>query len=367
MNKSNDKLNIVYIGRFNPSENLSGPEKVAKRILTEHSIQNKTYFIQYFFDGRKYSIWKKLFGLDEMNIRENAVLYTAGILKIYRLLGEIKPDIIHIIAFERFPIIALLYKMINNVKIIYNEHGVIAYENSEIKKLSFWRRFKDKFCEKRFLDKSDKIIFVSETTIDIAEKYYKLDESKCVILANGVDKIFRTKNIKNFNSAVKAVLICNNELHKSGLDFLISYLKGNQPEIEINIISPLNPDIRGNVNTVKPMPADKLSEFYRDKHIFLSLNSYDTFSIAAAEAMAAGLVPIMTHETGISRYIENGFNGFTIPYGNTALLDTAVNGYKMLPPEAKKNLSQNAANIYESLNWKNIYGTYFNIYMGMLK
>ena len=371
MKQEKDNLNIIYIGRYNESENLSGPEKAAKRIFTEHSKTHKTNFIQYFFDGRKYSLWQKLFGKDKNQISGNAVIYTLGLFKVLSVLRKIRPNIIHIITFERFAAVLLLYKLFNRTKIIYNAHGIIAYEDYELKNVPFFHKLKDKICERLYINKSDKIIFMSENSIDIAEKYFKVKESKSIILANGIDDVFNIKPIGKINAPLKAVLIYRNELCRSGVNFLNKALKSIEKDfeqLELFVISNENIDIENkNVHFIKPMDTVQLVDFYRDKDVFLSLNRYDTFSISTAEAMASGLIPIVTKQTGISRYIEDGYNGFTVDYDDTKGLCEIINKVIKLNSEERKTISQSAAVIYESLSWNSVYETYYNIYSQMAK
>ncbi|MBK6915083.1 MAG: hypothetical protein IPH11_15985 [Ignavibacteriales bacterium] len=51
-------MKILFLGRYEQSEILNGPEKVAKRIFTGLQDKTESVFIEYFFDGSKYSIWK---------------------------------------------------------------------------------------------------------------------------------------------------------------------------------------------------------------------------------------------------------------------------------------------------------------------
>lgn len=371
MKTGKDKLNIVYAGRFNDSEILSGPEKTAKRVFTEHSIENKAYFIQYFFDGNKYSLWKKLFGKETKYINNTSIIYTLGLFRIFGVLNEIKPDIIHIITFERFAAVIIFYMMFHKIKIVYNEHGVVAYGNYKIKKTPLILRLKDKFCEKMFLSKPDKIIFLSESSIDIAEKYFMVDESKSVILPNGIDSVFFAKSAHNENNQVlRAVLLFKNELHKSGLDFLKKFIDGFKCKLEIYILTNSTADVISNENLnisfIKLMTADELAEFYKDKDIFLSLNEYDTFSISTAEAMASRLIPVITNQTGISRYIENGYNGFTVDYGNLDELSDSITKILQLSHAERDKIAQNAKNIYDSLSWNRVYEMYYNLYSGIV-
>lgn len=352
------ELKVIFLGRYNFTEKLSGPEKVSKRIFAKHTKYYRASFIQYFFDGNKFSLWQKLFSKMLEHDGENEI-YTAGIFKIYGLLKQLKPDIIHITMFERFALIAVIYKMFNDVKIVYNLHGVIAYENTELKRTGSFYRLKDRFCEKRFLEKANSIIFVSQQALDIADKYYNVDKPKVSILPNGVDEIFDDKSSKDFNQKLKAVFIYQNELYNSGLNMLKKYTEHHKG-LELYIIT--DKEINIDAVLIKPMPANELAEFYKDKHMLLSLNKYDTFSIASAEAMASGLVPIVTANTGISRFINQGVNGYVIEYGNVESLSKTIEDYNALTIEEKIKISDNVSEIYNQLNWTNVYMLYKDIY-----
>ena len=109
------------------------------------------------------------------------------------------------------------------------------------------------------------------------------------------------------------------------------------------------------------MNSKELSEFYKDKDVFFSLNDYDTFSIASVEAMSAGLIPIVTEETGMSRFIITGENGYIIKYGDTDSLLKII-GVLLKNPELKQKLSIECSKIYSILSWNEIYEGYKNIY-----
>lgn len=360
---------MVFLGRYSESEILSGPEKTAKRIFFEHTRMNHSYFIQYFFDGNKYSVLKKLFSKEKAGNINNSEILTLGIFPLLLNLMKLKPEIIHIITFERFAVLAFFCKILFKTKIIYNAHGIITHENTELKKTPFLLRQKDRFCEKLFLKNSDVIIFYSEISIDIAEKYFKLNEAKAVILSNGIDDVFSTSTIrqKSAGETLRLVMHFRNELHAGTTEFLNKCLEKLTNGAEIFIVgsekgSGLNPNTGVKINFVDEMTSRKLSEFYSDKDIFLSLNNYDTFSIAAVEAMSAGLVPIVTKETGMSRYIWDGENGFTVKYGDCGKLAEIMNNLqngKLILSE----LSLNASKIFEILSWSKIYESYKHFYM----
>lgn len=370
MKKENGNIKIVFIGRYNESETLTGPEKAAKRIFNEHSARHETVFIQYFFDGSRYGFIKKLFGREETDFN-NSKIYTLGLFKIIPLLIKLKPEIIHFINFERFGIIAMLYKIFTGSKAIYNSHGIIAFENNELKTVSRFYRIRDKFCEKIYFKFSDKIIFMSGNQIEIAEKYFKIVDNKCVILFNGIDKQFNSVQRKN-EGTLKAVYITGAELRESGMRFLKNALPALKNRMELFIIGSiidssmdsLNRNVK--IHFINKMNTEKFAAFYEDKDIFLSLNDYETFSISSAEAMAAGLVTIVTSNTGMSRYITSGENGYIIEYGQINELSGIIENL-FENSALKEQISAESAKIYEMLSWENVYVCYMNLYLSVLK
>jgi glycosyltransferase involved in cell wall biosynthesis len=353
-----EKLKIAYIGRYNESEILTGPEKMAKRIFEENKNFHEPVFIQYFFDGQKYSLLKKLFGYE---IKENVI--TAGIVKFFLLLFSIKPNIIHIITFERFAYIAILYSALKKVKVVYNSHGIITYEDSVIKHEKGFYKFKNRFVEKRLFKKSDVIIFHSEKAKALGERYYNINSKKCIIIPNGIDFVFHDADARTERRG--CVFIAGEKLHESSRLFLNRFLDFSSVPIYVHIIGSKKFCInftKSNVSISDKVDAGSLAEFYKDKQVYLSLNNYDTFSISAAEAMAAGLIPIVTADTGICSYIKNGENGFIVNYGDISQLENILTNLSKMNDEAKTAISLNAKSIYNDLNWHKVYNMYDNIY-----
>ncbi|MCX7877442.1 MAG: glycosyltransferase family 4 protein [Ignavibacteria bacterium] len=358
-----EKISIAYVGRFPESEIPSGPEKTAYLIFREHISNNKGIFIQYFYDGRKHGLLKKLFGKEK-----NGGVITCGILRIYSVLKNFRPEIIHIITFDRFALICFIYRLFNKTKIVYTAHGAVHHENS-LKSLSFFYRLKDKFAEKFFVEKSDRLISVSGDLIDMLSLNYKIDDNRCAVTANPVDVCFSSEVKKNFNHPLKAVAIFRNDFQKEGFEFLTRYIKSYKPQIDFFFIVSdwfKNKCSGFDIRTFPLMKAAELAEFYKDKHLFFSLNKYDTFSISTAEAMSAGLIPVLTESTGISRYIKNGYNGYTVKFGEVGELSVKVNELLSMNHEYLQKISSNASLIYNDLSSEAVYRCYMNIYLETL-
>ena len=364
--------NIVFVGRFVENEILSGPEKFSKRIfgkIAAHFPAGTTSFIQYFFDGRIYSLREKLFGFQEAE-HDVSKVYRAGSIRFYRLLKKLNPAVIHITAFERFAVIAVLYRLLNRAKIVYTCNGIVKYENSALKRVSFIYKFKDSICERMLFWFSDVIVFPSGKALELSKHYYKNSELKSVVIPNGIDEVFKhaagnKAHQAETGKAINAVFIYKNEMNDSGLNFLKSIPENISGDIIIHIITKHEINTTGinsAIKLIKPMDTIELAEFYNDKDVFFSLNEYDTFSISTAEAMASGVLPVVTLQSGISSFIKNEINGFTLNYGDSHALAEIISKIQSMDHNARLNMKQNASDIYEKLNWSIAAESYIHKY-----
>ncbi|MEZ4823133.1 MAG: glycosyltransferase [Ignavibacteria bacterium] len=110
---------------------------------------------------------------------------------------------------------------------------------------------------------------------------------------------------------------------------------------------------------INKMDTDRYAEFLMDKDVYVSASSYEQFSIAAVESMAAGLVPVVSSETGMSSYINNGINGFV--YVNEEEL-TGILKKLNSDRQTVSTISENAKLIYDELNMDNVFSKYKELY-----
>ncbi len=364
-------MKIAYIGRYNPTEELTGPEKVAKRIFGKSAEQNESIFIEYYFDGSVYGIRKKLLGKEIIDYSNGLKIYRMGILKIIPFLIKLKPDLIQIITFERFSILAYLYKAFSKVKIFYNVHGVAVYENENFKNVSASLKIKDSLCEKIFLKFSDKLLFLSDYQLSIAKKYYTIKKNQLEFISNGIDEEFHYKTRSVSTSNIPSlVFIGDSDRKDKDFNFLYSSLSMINTDCKLFLLGKFDKSmyktVVGNVEivNVSKMNKSELVNFLSDKDIFVSSSFYDTFSIAAAECMSSGLVPIVTDHTGISGLIKNSENGFVVRHGDVNEMAGKIN-LLLENPELRKTISEDAGKIYAELNWGKVYSSYEKIYKSL--
>ncbi len=371
-------MKVLFLGRYNSTEVLTGPEKVAKRIYKEFNKSGNTAFLEYFFDGRKYGFFKKIFSKKVIAEEGDSVVVRLGLLRILIFLIRAKPSIIHIITYERFALIIFIYKLISKVKIIYSVHGIIAHENHIHRNIHGFLKFKDSYCESIFLRYSDKIIFISGQTISIAEKYYQIQKEKIEIIPNGIDAVFSLigKEKKYISDKpLEIIFVGDGDKKEKGFDFLIGclnyidfpvnvYSVGNRFIIEGNI-SKANPNQNINLTFLEKMDTEAFAAFMLDKDIYISPSSYEIFSIAAIEAMAEGLVPVVTQETGMSSYIREDENGFKFKYGDKERVYEILKDLNHKREKLRK-ISENAKTIYFLLSWEIVSSKYKELFSSLL-
>jgi len=368
MNSGSEKIKIIFIGRYNSREILTGPEKVAKRIFTCLSNQTNSVFIEYFFDGSKYSTWQKLFGRERVIDDQDNQIFRLGIFQIFFYTIKFNPKIVHILSFERFTITFFLLKFILRFKVSYTINGVVAFENSNFRRnTKSYLKFKDKFVEWCLIKFSNKLFFLSEQSVNVARKYYNVVNEKIILTTNGVDEIFNQMFIERKyeeKSKLNVVLVADSKRVEKGLDF---FLKAIQPIKNDFIISIIGENLNSD-DQIKYYPkrsTDEFAKFLLDQDIYISSSVFDTFSITTLEAMAAGVIPIVTSETGVSRFIINGENGFVYSYG----YDVSLRKYLLelkIDFQLRKKLSQNAATIYNQFRWVEISKNYLEIFYRVL-
>lgn len=368
-------MKIVLIGKYNESELLNGPEKVAKRLFENIKLINSdTVFIEYFFKySRKSSIFLRLFGSRELYKSTN--VKTLGILPLFFYLIKNQPDVIHFVTEERFQASIFLYKLFLKSKILLTAHGLLTYEASHLKtKPSFYSRLKVKLLEFLLLNFSDKIVFVSKKLMDFSLNYYKLDLNKTVIIPNGVDKIFFNKTAKAVSEkSIKIVLYCG-DIKDSNIVERLKLIFDNaifQKKIEIFVIAKtVFEDYFTDWLAIRFSPtisAQELAEFLRDKDLYLNLNDYESFSIFALECMASGIIPIVSKEVGMSSFIQNGSNGFILSYSNaTEELKSIVRDFIENKKYDFSIISRNASKIAEDLSWSKISCKYMDLYKALI-
>ena len=362
-------MKIVLIGRYGERDILRGPEKVAKNLFFHLSkVIPNSKFLTYFFKLTKTrKIQELLFG--STNICVSPSIRRLGILKLMAEIIRNKPDLLHLVTFERFEFLIVFLKIFLKFKLVYTVHGVYQYERKIFdKKPSRISDLKDILLEKLIISRSDKLVFLSRQMVLLTMNYYKIDESKVTIIPNGVS-VSNILGDRTFNLSHGVEIIFYNGLDVSrerGLRKLIKILA--EKRINNFNLSVLGAFIKSDFDKITyydPMPDKLLFDFLVSKHVFVDNLDYMPFSILALEAMALGLILIVSDKSGISSYINSGENGFVYSSEKPEEIGIILNDI-IIGKYNLNLLSSNAKKISCQLNWQKIADEYFSVYKKLL-
>lgn len=362
-------MKIVLVGRYGEGDILSGPEKVGKKLFYYISKSNpNSKFLTYFFkSGKRRKTKELLFGSE--TVATNPSIRRFGILKLAADIIKNRPDLVHLVTFERFELLIVFLKIFLRFKLVYTIHGIYKYERKIFyKKPKFFSDVKDLFLERLLVSKSDTLIFLSLQMFKLAQNYYKIDESKITIIPNGVS-IPDFSREKKIDLSIGLEIVFYNGLvdfRARGLEKLIRIIfDGGINNYHLSVLGkPIKPGFN-NVTFHSPMSDNLLFSFLINKHVYIDNLDYTPFSILALEAMALGLILIVSDDSGISSYINSGQNGFVYnserPEEIGEILNDIFAGKYDLDI-----ISQNAKKIYLKLNWHKVAQQYLAAYKTIL-
>lgn len=361
-------MKIVFLGRYNTSEKLNGPEKFAKRLFQEISSRNSdSIFIQHFFKGSERTFIKRILGKEGIVLEQR--IYKYGILRLFMFLVKEQPDIIHIVTHERFIIPVFIYRVFLKSRIIITHHSIVKSElDNSMKRIKKYSRFKDLLFERLSYKCAHTHVFVSEMLYSKSEKYYSFNKKDVIIIPNGVDEIFHNNNRLSGHKEKLKILFYNGfgNIFPRGLNSIINALNKVNPKklFELIVLGDLDaaasPEF--NLTSVNQLDSDELAKLMCETDISLKSNEFDSFSMMTLEAMAAGMIAIVSTNVGAKEYIRNGKNGFIYDKDNQYELVKLINEI-LCGSYDLDSISQNATYIKNTLNWNIVGNKYLELYM----
>jgi glycosyltransferase involved in cell wall biosynthesis len=201
-----------------------------------------------------------------------------------------------------------------------------------------------RFFEEKTLERSNKIIAVSDFTRRELMKYYNVKEDKIRVIHNGVDinKFSPPRNKKKvkqelgFKDNDVNILSVGRLYARKGLFTLLESMsivikkfgnaklivsgKGQSNEMKklVNYAKKLG--IRDNIVFTGYFPDAKLPKLYQAADIFAFSTFYENLPFAVLEALSSRLPVVTTKVGGIPEMIDDGDNGFLVPPSNSVEL-----------------------------------------------
>ncbi len=240
----------------------------------------------------------------------------------------------------------------NQVKILTIEHMDAAFLHKRVKV---------------FEENMDKIICVSNKIKNDFEKRYNIDSKKLVTMTNYVN------GFNKYNSSIwnnKTINICwagRIEKHVKRIDLvmqLVERLQKKELEYEMHIAGDgtYYDEIKqwkeannfNNVILYGHLSREEMKDFWGNKHIYINLSDYEGNCMAMLEAMAHGVVPVVTDVSGVRDVVVHGENGFIVHKQN---LDEMIEGIKMYSDneQVRELHSRRCVEVVERKCNKNLY------------
>lgn len=245
-------------------------------------------------------------------IKIKRLRYLSSYFQTKKIVDEIEPDLINA---HFVPNYGLLGALLNFKPLVVSAWGSDILISAH---KSFFHRLRAKFV----LSKADLILSdstfltegISELGIDKKriltfplgieiDKYLKPKETKNAITILSTRQFEPVYDVRTLIQAIPLVL----QDSKKKVKFIIVG-KGSQEETLKRLANNLK--LQDKVVFKKNLSDEELIRTYSDSDIYVSTSLSDSTSVSLLEAMAAGLIPVVTDIPGNREWIEDGKNGF---------------------------------------------------------
>jgi UDP-glucose:(heptosyl)LPS alpha-1,3-glucosyltransferase len=279
---------------------------------------------------------------------------------------------------------------------IFTMHGIPhrMWVNEVRKKRMSLFDYGTAWVERRLVEnkRCKKFIAVSTLTKEMFHKQYAaVDPERVAVIHPGIDTN-RFKNLDrlscrreimqrfHINSMDKIILFVSMNFNIKGLDFLfraLSRLKIRHPSERFKLLvvgkgnekkygmMAENLGIKDHVLFTGIMPREHLERIYVASDVFSMLSRFDTFGMAALEAMAASLPVIVSSNVGAKDLIRQGVNGYVTDhkYSTDEIADKIRS---MLEEEVQTRMARNAFNTAATHTWDEVTRKVEGIYEDLL-
>jgi len=243
-----------------------------------------------------------------------------------------------------------------------------------------------RFFEEQTLERSNKLIAVSDFTRRELLKYYNVKEAKIRVIHNGVDihkfappeDKAKVKQELGFSNKEFNILSVGRLYARKGLFTLIKSVsivakkyrnvkliisgKGQSNEMKKLVDYAEKLGIRSNILFTGYFPDAKLPKLYQAADIFAFSTFYENLPFAVLEALSSRLPVVTTNVGGIPEMIEDGKNGFLVPPANSAALSDRIIYLIENPAAASEMANQARETVENRFDWRLIVKKVLKVY-----
>ena len=263
----------------------------------------------------------KIFSLKNKNRNKNAIVNE---IIDYCNREKIEIIVVHHGGLSCNLIYIKLKKKLPNVKFVRYLHG--CFDNYSFgNDGNFIKRFVVKKVMQKALHVSDLIIFISNAAKKSFFNNFNINNNKCRIIYNGIERKFYERNNNTIKKCTNNVVFVGRLTKVKGVDVLIDAFniikqKGIDSTLTIvgdgeeknELIEKVSNYGLGN-NVIFTGRQSNVIQYLDSADIFIYPSIWEEgFGISVVEAMARGCIPITFNKGGLPEIIENGKNGFIV-------------------------------------------------------
>ncbi|WP_419769415.1 MAG: glycosyltransferase family 4 protein [Candidatus Marinarcus sp.] len=283
---------------------------------------------------------------------KNIITFIPRVLRLRKILKELKPDIVHVRS--RVPAWLIYWaKKDLNIKVVSTVHGF----NS----VGFYSSI---------MTKANAVICVSNSIKEYIQKHYNISSNKITVIPRGIDiELFNPNNIdinftekfrdtfalkdklivssvgritqlKDYETLIKAIAIIKKDI-ENVVGLIVGGVRSDK-ENYLNSLKNLIKELNLEENIIFVGSQTKIAEIYKLSDVVVSSSKKpESFGRAVAEAIVMNTPVIATNHGGVKDIILENENGFFFEVGNEYELANNILKAKKLSFDGYNYISHN--------------------------
>jgi len=292
--------------------------------------------------------------------------------RLFTLLRSGRFDVVNAHGATVLTLLLCLLKQLFRLPLIYSAHGAVT---DEISLGASYRPFK-RSIERFILRQCDALTVVSQLLRTRLKWPDAPEGERAWVIHNGIDSgYFQPTGSQRFRSAYPLagdfIVFVGNASYLKGIDVLLQAAERLPcPLVIIGPSSDFHGRLRarhrglyerGRVLATGPLPDDLVASAYESSSVFVLPSRQDSFPMAALEAMAKGVPPVISEAVGIRELIRDGDNGYVVPVEDAERLADRVS-ILLRDRQLRLQMGERARATVAGLTWEVVAGRYAEVY-----
>jgi glycosyltransferase involved in cell wall biosynthesis len=325
----------------------SATHKVQKYLLRELSFLNDVCLLELIYTNSRI---KKLYSPVTVRQSEYGTIVSGGIINLIYFLLTGRFQIVHFVVIRRYMLFIAAAVKLKGAVTFTTFHDTIALQGKSFDREGLIKIF--------FIYISSGIFVYCDADIKTIRRF--ADKKKIYKAVNGVDLTrFFPPAYKPFTRVITFAGGLGKK-HK-GLTFLKTVIP-SFPGFEFQICGENNLSLKDEA-FIGELTEQQFCRQLQKSFLVIIPSEYESFSITALEAMAAGVPLIITHTAGIACYLQDGTDCLKINYADASGLKQSI---KRLSEDSflYNTISANALDKAAAFTWKKAAAEHNAVYTG---